>query len=183
MTLRCVILPAPIPFMEYESKDELLSTNPSTGAKGNRIDPELRKRVVALLMEGKSTDLVAEESGVSKPVVIAIKKQEAANGFSINEWKRGISTALASIVSKGADRLSVEIEKIPAGQLPLAIAILTDKILALQDAPTTIVEHRLRVSHEDINKLVKGEVIDLNKPVDNKKPALENNSTSDDLQV
>jgi hypothetical protein len=169
--------------MDYKSKDELLSTNPTGEVTGTGIDPEKRKMVVALLMQGKTNDEVSTETGVSKPVVIAIKKHEAANGFSINEWKRNISTALASIVSKGADRLSVEIEKIPAGQLPLAIAILTDKILALQDAPTTIVEHRLRVSHEDINKMIKGEVIDLNKGVDNKRTALNNKSTSNDLQV
>jgi hypothetical protein len=169
--------------MDYKSKDELLSTNPTGEVSGKGIDPERRKRVVELLMQGLTNEQVAEQSGVSKPVVIAIKKQEAVNGFSINEWKRGISTALASIVSKGADRLSVEIEKIPAGQLPLAIAILTDKILALQDAPTTIVEHRLRVSHEDINKMIKGEIIDLNNRVD--KPMLDsnNNGTSNGLQV
>lgn len=169
--------------MDYKSEDNLLSTNPTGGVSGNGIDPEKRKRVVELLMLGKTTDEVALEAGVSKPVVIAIKKFEAANGFSVNEWKRNISTALASIVSKGADRLSVEIEKIPAGQLPLAIAILTDKILALQDAPTTIVEHRLRISHEDINKMIKGDVIDLNKGIDTKKNALDNNGSSNDLQV
>lgn len=169
--------------MDYESKSDLLSTNPTGEVSGKGISPERRKRVVELLMQGKTNEEVATESGVSKPVVIAIKKQEAVNGFSINEWKRNISTALASIVSKGADRLSVEIEKIPAGQLPLAIAILTDKILALQDAPTTIVEHRLRVSHEDINKMIKGEIIDLKQSVDKPKDALENNSTSNDLQV
>lgn len=169
--------------MEYKSNDGLLSTNPTGEVSGRGIDPDKRKRVVELLMQGKTNDEVSIEAGVSKPVVIAIKKQEAANGFSINEWKRNISTALASIVSKGADRLSVEIEKIPAGQLPLAIAILTDKILALQDAPTTIVEHRLRVSHEDINKMIKGEIIDLPKGVDKAKDGLNNNSTSNDLQV
>jgi hypothetical protein len=163
--------------MEYKSKEELLSTNPTGEVTGTGIDPEKRKKVVELLLQGKTNDEVSQEAGVSKPVVIAIKKHETANGFSINEWKRGISTALASIVSKGAERLSVEIEKIPAGQLPLAIAILTDKILALQDAPTTIIEHRLRVSHEDINKMIKGEVVDINNNVDNKIPALDNKDT------
>ena len=169
--------------MEYESKKELLSTNPTGEVTGTGIPKEKRDKVIELLMQGKTNEQVAIESGVSKPTVIAIKKSHKANEFSINEWKKNISTALASIVSKGADRLSVEIEKIPAGQLPLAIAILTDKILALQDAPTTIVEHRLRVSHEDINKMIKGEIIDLNNRVD--KPMLDsnNNGTSNGLQV
>jgi hypothetical protein len=169
--------------MDYKSKEELLSTNPTGEVTGTGIDPEKRKKVVELLLQGKTNDQVAEEAGVSKPVVIAIKKHEIANGFSVNEWKRGISTALASIVSKGAERLSVEIDRIPAGQLPLAIAILTDKILALQDAPTTIIEHRLRISHEDINKMIKGEVIDLNNTVDNKVNVLDNKTNKNDLQV
>ena len=68
---------------------------------------------------------------------------------------------MSQIVSRGSTRLLEEIENIPAGQLPLAIAIMTDKVLALQDAPTVIVEHRLRVSHDDINAMLKGDIIDL----------------------
>lgn len=41
---------------------------------------------------------------------------------------------------------------------------MTDKVLALQDAPTVVVEHRLRVSHEDINAMIKGDIIDLPPP-------------------
>jgi hypothetical protein len=74
---------------------------------------------------------------------------------------------MAAIVAKGSTRLLAEIENIPPGQLPLALAIMTDKVLALQDAPAVIVEHRLRVSHEDINKMLKGDIIDL--PPDNPK--------------
>lgn len=43
---------------------------------------------------------------------------------------------------------------------------MTDKVLALQDAPTVVVEHRLRVSHEDINAMIKGDIIDLPPPKD-----------------
>lgn len=68
---------------------------------------------------------------------------------------------MAAIVAKGSTRLLAEIENIPPGQLPLALAIMTDKVLALQDAPAVVVEHRLRVSHDDINKMIRGEVIDV----------------------
>jgi hypothetical protein len=33
--------------------------------------------------------------------------------------------------------------------------------MALQDAPAVVVEHRLKVSHDDINQMLKGEIIDL----------------------
>jgi hypothetical protein len=54
-----------------------------------------------------------------------------------------------------------EIDNISPASLPLAIAIMADKVMALQDAPTIVVEHRLRVSHNDINAMIKGEVIDI----------------------
>jgi hypothetical protein len=44
---------------------------------------------------------------------------------------------------------------------------MVDKVAALQDAPTVIVEHRLRVSHEDINSMLKGDIIDI-KPLEQK---------------
>ena len=146
---------------DYESKHELLPTNTSGEINGNGIPEEKRKRILELYAEGKTNEQVAMLAGVSKPVCIAIKKKAGSGGLDVVEWKRQVSAMFAGIVQKGAERLMVDIDNIPAGQLPLAIAILTDKILALQDAPQTIVEHRLKVSHDDINKLLKGEVIDI----------------------
>lgn len=146
---------------KYKSKHELLPTNASGDINGNGIPAEKRDLIVKLYAEGKTNEQVAAESGVSKPVCIAIKKKAGAGGLDVAEWKRQISAMFAGIVHKGAERLMVDIDNIPAGQLPLALAILTDKILALQDAPQTIVEHRLKISHDDINKMIKGEVIEL----------------------
>jgi hypothetical protein len=147
--------------MEYESEKERLSTNACTQTKGTKISKEKKAEVVELYKLGKTNEQVAEESGISKPTAIAIKKDAIANNFSIGDWKRQTSTLMAQIVSKGSNRLLEEIENIPAGQLPVALAILVDKVLVLQDAPTTVVEHRLRITHEDINKMIKGEVIDI----------------------
>lgn len=159
---------------DFKSIHELLPTNTSGGINGNGIDPEKKDLVVRLYAEGKTNEEVARESGVSKPVCIAIKKQTGAGGLDVAQWKRQVTAMFAGIVHKGAERLMVDIDNIPAGQLPLAIAILTDKILALQDAPQTIVEHRLKISHEDINKMIKGEVIEL----DTKEPAPKNSDPS-----
>lgn len=154
---------------DFESKHELLPTNTSGGVNGNGIAPEKRDLILRLYGEGKTNEQVAMLAGVSKPVCIAIKKKAGSGGLDVAEWKRQISAMFAGIVHKGAERLVTDIENIPAGQLPLALAILTDKILALQDTPTTIVEHRLKVTHEDINKLLKGEVIDISpKQIDTK---------------
>jgi hypothetical protein len=160
---------------DFDSKHELLPTNTSGGITGDGIPEEKRKRVLELYAEGKTNEQVAMLAGVSKPVCIAIKKKAGSGGLDVVEWKRQVSAMFAGIVQKGAERLMVDIDNIPAGQLPLAIAILTDKILALQDAPQTIVEHRLKISHDDINKMLKGEVIDISpKAIDNKDSATQN---------
>lgn len=163
---------------EFESKHELLPTNTSGDINGNGIPQDKKELILRLYSEGKTNSEVAEQSGVSKPVCIAIKKAAGTGGLDVVEWKRKVSAMFAGIVHKGAERLMVDIDNIPAGQLPLALAILTDKILALQDAPQTIVEHRLRISHDDINKMLKGDVIEIapakgldTKPIEPNNPA------------
>lgn len=146
---------------DFESKHELLPTNTSGDINGNGIPQEKRDLILKLYADGKTNAEVSAQTGVSKPVCIAIKKKASSGGLDVAEWKRQVTAMFAGIVHKGAERLMVDIDNIPAGQLPLALAILTDKILALQDAPQTIVEHRLKISHEDINKMIKGEVIEL----------------------
>lgn len=144
--------------MEYESKPDRLSTNPSVQCNGKNLPKEKRKKVIDLLHDGVGTAEVARQAEVSKQSVIAIRKdEEDAGKFNLGTWKKNTAALLSQIVSKGSNRLLSEIENIPAGQLPIAIAIMTDKVLALQDAPTTVVEHRLRVSHDDINKILRGE--------------------------
>ena len=148
--------------MEYESSKERLSTNPSINVTGKKIAKEKREKVIAALKDGQGTNAVAEATGVSKSSVIAIRKDVEDNkGFELGTWKKQTATLLSQIVTRGSTRLLDEIENIPAGQLPLAIAIMVDKVQALQDAPTVIVEHRLRVSHEDINSMLKGDIIDV----------------------
>jgi hypothetical protein len=144
--------------MEYESSPDRLPTNPSIQCTGKKVPKEKRQKVLDMLKDGAGTNEVVRETGVSKPSVIAIRKDAEDEGkFSLGTWKKQTASLLSQIVSKGSTRLLAEIENIPAGQLPIAIAIMTDKVLSLQDAPTTVVEHRLRVSHDDINKMLKGE--------------------------
>ena len=154
--------------MEYESSKERLSTNPSIQVTGKKVAKEKRDKVIELLKDGQGTSAVVEATGVSKSSVIAIRKDTEDNkGFELGTWKKQTANLLSQIVTKGSTRLLDAIDDIPAGQLPLAIAIMVDKVAALQDAPTVIVEHRLRVSHEDINSMLKGDIVDI-KPIDQK---------------
>jgi hypothetical protein len=144
--------------MDFKSKETLLPTNANSRNNGNSLSKEKRDEIFKLTADGKSNEEIEEITGVSRTTIIAIKKSEIANNFSLTEWKRKTSSALAGIVTKGSQRLEEEIENIPAGQLPIALAILIDKVVALQDAPTIVVEHRLRVSHEDINEMIRNKV-------------------------
>jgi len=154
--------------MEYESSKERLSTNPSECTTGKNMDKVKKAKVVELLKDGTGTNAVVAETGVTKHAVLAIRKGlEDGQGLQLANWKKETALTLSQVVSRGSSRLLEEIENIPAGQLALTLAILTDKVLALQDAPTVIVEHRLKVSHEDINAMLKGDIIDI-KPLEQK---------------
>lgn len=153
--------------MEYESSPERLKTNFSERSTGKKIAKEKREKVIDMLKDGAGASAVSVETGVNKNAVIAIKKDlEDNKGFDLGTWKKNTAHLMSQIVSKGSTRLLEEIENIPAGQLPVAIAIITDKVMSLQDAPTVVVEHRLRVSHEDINAMIRADAIDISEPKD-----------------
>ena len=149
-------------FMDYESSPERLSTNPTHKRTGKRLPKETQEKVQEMLKDGSGASEINQVTGVNRTTVIAMRQNMESNSeFQLGTWKKQTATLMSQIVSRGSTRLLEEIENIPAGQLPLAIAIMTDKVLALQDAPTVIVEHRLRVSHDDINAMIKGDIIDL----------------------
>lgn len=150
--------------MDFESKKDRINSNPYSRSSGNKVPQEKKQVVVDMTMAGKPVTQIQSETGLSKPTINAIQRNES-DKFDLGQWKKRTTDVMSQIVARGSERLLTEIDNIPAGQLPLTIAILTDKIMALQDAPTVVVEHRLRVSHDDINAMVKGDVIDL--PPDN----------------
>lgn len=147
--------------MEYESKKERLNSNPASNCTGASLPDETKKKIMEMTLQGKPVTEIKEATGVSKPTIYALQRNEG-DKFDLGQWKKTTTSVMSQIVARGSERLLSEIDNIPAGQLPLTIAILTDKIMALQDAPTVVVEHRLKVSHDDINQMIRGDrVIDL----------------------
>lgn len=148
--------------MDYESSQEPLPTNHTKPNAGKRLSPEKIKQIEDLLKAGHGTTSIQEQLKVSNNSIIGVKQRLDQQGaFESGTWKKNTARLMQQIVTRGSERLMTEIDNIPAGQLPLAIAIMTDKAMALQDAPSVIVEHRLKVSHQDINAMLKGEVIDV----------------------
>ncbi len=149
--------------MEYESSKERLPVNVNQKSNGNGIDPLVRNKIIDMLKQGAGITHIQRQTGISKHTIIAIRNAaQDAGMFPHGSWKKHTAETFSEIVSRGADRLLNEIDDLPVGQLPVALAIMTDKVLTLQDAPTIVVEHRLRVSHDDINAMLKGEIIDVN---------------------
>lgn len=148
--------------MEYESSPERLSTNPTHKRSGKRLPKEKQDKVREMLQDGSGATEIRAVTGVDRSTVIGMRNHMENNSeFQLGTWKKQTASLMSQIVSRGSTRLLEEIQNIPAGQLPLAIAIMTDKVMQLQDAPAVVVEHRLRVSHDDINAMIKGEVIDI----------------------
>lgn len=123
---------------------------------GSRLAPERRAEMERMLQDGTSVNQITEQLKASKNTVLMVRDQMEDSGkFDLGNWKKQTISNLAKFVNKGSVRLEQEVENIPAGQLPLALAIAIDKIMALQDAPAVVVEHRLRISADDINTLLK----------------------------
>jgi hypothetical protein len=121
-----------------------------------------KDKVKELLKDGVALKAIERETGIARTTIRGVRNEmEDNNEFNLGTWKKNTASLMSKIATKGSQRLLEEIDNIPAGQLPLAIAIMTDKVMSLQDAPTIVVEHRLRVSHNDINAMIKGEVIDI----------------------
>jgi hypothetical protein len=94
-----------------------------------------------------------------------VRQETGDKDISLGNYKKQTSELFKSIILKGAKRLDADIDKLPISQMPLALAILIDKVQTLIDQPVVVTEHRLKVRHEDINRLIMGEVIDV--PKDN----------------
>jgi hypothetical protein len=149
--------------MDYKSDPERLSTNPSKGRRvASKLDKDKKAKVKELLQDGTALRAIEKETGIARTTIRGVRNEMEDNKeFNLGTWKKQTAMTLSQIVSKGGERLLSEIDNISPAQLPLAIAIMADKVLSLQDAPTVVVEHRLRVTHNDINALIKGEVIDI----------------------
>lgn len=141
-------------------KNERIRTDIGSRHTGSKIPEEKREEIVKRLNEGEGIRHIAKEVGSSEHTVTAIRNS-MPSGPNLQTWKKNVASNLMEFVAKGAERLNNEVDKIPIGSLPLAIAIAQDKALTLNDQPTHVTEHRLAISHDDIGKLIKGEVIDI----------------------
>lgn len=146
--------------MEYEPKQEPIRTDVGSRHTGSKVPPEKRAEIEKRLKDGEGLVAVAKAVGSSEHTVTAIRN-ELGGTLELNTWKKAHRNNLMQAAAKMGKRLVDEVDNIAPSQLPLAIAIITDKAMALNDQPTNVTEHRLRISHDSLNEMLRGDVIDV----------------------
>jgi len=156
--------------MEYQANNE--SLNDPT----KNVPKPIRKIAEKLIIEGNNCEDTAKLVSLRKSTVVSIRQQMESDGkLELGSWKREVAGLLGDFVQKGAVRLSENVDSIPIGQLPMAIAIAIDKVRDLADAPTVRIETRLKITQDELNsafsldpKPMAGKVIDTQPTQDNK---------------
>lgn len=148
--------------MDLTPKQERL-VGKSPGA-GGKLPKPAKKKAEKLLQEGIKPSEVAALTGMDKHTVSDIRKNMEDDGkLDILAFKRKTAARLASFIGKAVERLDSEVDSIPISQLMLPTAIAIDKFNGLSEvAQTVVVKAELRISADDINKMLSGNVIDVN---------------------
>lgn len=148
--------------MDLEPKHERLAGKP--GDAGKMAPKPAKKKAEKLLQNGVPPSEVAALTGMDRHVVSDIRKNLQDEGkLDILEFKRRTAARLASFIGKAVERLDSEVENIPIAQLMLPTAIAIDKLNGLSEAtPTVNIKAELRISADDINKMLSPTIIDVN---------------------
>lgn len=97
--------------------------------------------IVRCLAEGIGIRATARAYGCSTHTVQAIRDRER---LAIASEKKELSATLGHFARMAGERLVEELDRIPIGQLPVAMGIAVDKKAALDGEASAIVEHRSR---------------------------------------
>lgn len=155
--------------MDLEPKQDRLDKRIDRPGKNTKKAAVVKTQ--SLLKEGLSNSEVVKLTGVDKEVVGEIrKKMEDEGKLDVLAFKRRTAARLASFIEKAVGRLDAEVENIPPSQLMLPTAIAIDKFLNLSEtAPVVQVKAELRISADEINKLLSPNIIDAETLPDTKK--------------
>jgi hypothetical protein len=140
--------------MNSEPKYERMDSTPANA--GAKLPPATKKRIESLLKQGTPPAETAKLVAADPDTVREIRNNLADAGqLDMLAFKRRTAARLASFIDKSLQRLDEEVDDIPIGQLMLPTAIAIDKMEKLVDpTPTVQVKAELRISADDINKLL-----------------------------
>lgn len=117
-------------------------------------DEELCRAICTDLLTGVSRRLIAKRYSISRNSVNGIREAMEARG-ELEPLNKEIARRLNRCVIYSLENLedATEHDKIAAGSLPIATAVLLDKKAALEGQPTSRIEHitTRKVSAEELN--------------------------------
>lgn len=126
--------------------------------------PEDYKACVSLIAAGAGLLKIARLLHVHHETVAAVRDRE---GSAIDIQKERIKRNVRLAVEVGAERLPEIMAELPAGQLPIATAVLIDKLAQLDGEPTQRIEvtHKGHLTHDAVRASLEafpeGEVIEI----------------------
>jgi len=118
-----------------------------TAERFHKARPEDYARCVELLAGGMGLLRIARLLRVHHRTVAAVRDREPG---ALDIAKQSLRAHLRTAIALGAERLADEMGELATAQLPVATAILVDKLAALDGEPTQRVQvtHRVEVTHD-----------------------------------
>lgn len=121
----------------------------------NKLTQEKADAVVAGILENKSLDSIAADTGLSPTTAFKlIRGVKVPTDYPENEddWRKDVTGFLEVAIWKGTKRLAESsINLIDDRGLPVAIAVLTDKLSVIKGQPTSIhLSMTASVNHRDL---------------------------------
>ena len=121
----------------------------------NKLTQEKADAVVAGIMENKSLESIAADTGLSPTTAFKlIRGVKVPTDYPENEedWRKDVTGFLEVAIWKGTKRLAESsINLIDDRGLPVAIAVLTDKLSVIKGQPTSIhLSMTASVNHRDL---------------------------------
>jgi DNA-binding transcriptional regulator YhcF (GntR family) len=137
-----------------------VKTNHPNQHFNNKLTQEKADAVVAGILENKSLEKIAEATGLSPTTAFKlVRGVKVPVDYPENEedWRRDVTGFLEVAIWKGTKRLAESsINLIDDRGLPVAVAVLTDKLAVIKGQPTSIhLAMTASVNHRDLMKDLK----------------------------
>ena len=121
----------------------------------NKLTQEKADAVVAGILENKSLESIAADTGLSPTTAFKlIRGVKVPTDYPENEedWRKDVTGFLEVAIWKGTKRLAESsINLIDDRNLPIAVAVLTDKLSVIKGQPTSIhLSMTASVNHRDL---------------------------------
>ena len=117
------------------------ASNYIMGKTIKETDPQRYEAICEDLKAGKSLVQIQRDNNAGSEAVGRIKNELMTAG-DLKDWKKRTAGKAAALAERMIDKMGAELDNMKASSLPIPAAVLIDKVSALSDQPSQIVEHR-----------------------------------------